>query len=202
MSSYRVAVLGGDGREVHVAERLAHDGHIAVRFGQASMDGNGVQVAASDVLGGPDSGAEIVDWMVERATAALCSIATGVCEQALKMTAEYTKTREQFDRPIATFQAVGQRAADAYIDTEAIRLTALQAAWRLEEGLPAAGEVAVAKFWAADGGQRVVHAAQHLHGGIGVDRDYPLHRYFLWAKELELTLGGAEPSPGDGNPFR
>src|SRR5215204_6145815 len=120
-------------------------------------------------------------------------IASGVTEQALKMTAEYTKTREQFDRPIATFQAVGQRAADAYIDTEAIRLTALQAAWRLEAGLPAAAEVAVAKFWAADGGQRVVHAAQHLHGGIGVDRDYPLHRYFLWAKELELTLGGATP---------
>ena len=95
------------------------------------------------------------------------------------MTAEYTKTREQFDRPIATFQAVGQRAADAYIDTEAIRLTAWQAAWRLAEGLPRAAEVAIAKFWAADGGQRVVHAAQHLHGGIGVDRDYPLHRYFL-----------------------
>jgi alkylation response protein AidB-like acyl-CoA dehydrogenase len=160
---------------------------------EARLELDGVQVAASDVLGGPASGAEIVDWIVERATAALCSIATGVCEQALKMTAEYTKTREQFDRPIATFQAVGQRAADAYIDTEAIRLTALQAAWRLEEGLPAAAEVAVAKFWAADGGQRVVHAAQHLHGGIGVDRDYPLHRYFLWAKELELTLGGATP---------
>ena len=160
---------------------------------EARVELNGVHVAGSDVLGDPDSGAAIVEWIVERATAAMCSIATGVCEQALKMTAEYTKTREQFDRPIATFQAVGQRAADAYIDTEAIRLTALQAAWRLEEGLPAATEVAVAKFWAADGGQRVVHAAQHLHGGIGVDRDYPLHRYFLWAKELELTLGGATP---------
>ena len=79
------------------------------------------------------------------------------------------------------------------IDTEAIRLTALQAAWRLSAGLPAAEAVAVAKFWAAEGGQRVVHAAQHLHGGIGVDRDYPLHRYFLWAKHLELTLGGATP---------
>jgi alkylation response protein AidB-like acyl-CoA dehydrogenase len=107
------------------------------------------------------------------------------------MTAEYTKTREQFERPIATFQAVGQRAADAYIDTEAVRLTALQAAWRLEEGLPAAAEVAIAKFWAADGGQRVVHAAQHLHGGIGVDRDYALHRYFLWAEQVELAFGGA-----------
>jgi alkylation response protein AidB-like acyl-CoA dehydrogenase len=160
---------------------------------QARMELDGVQVDAGDVLGDAESGAAIVDWMVERANAAMCAVATGVCEQALQMTAEYTKTREQFERPIATFQAVGQRAADAYIDTEAIRLTALQAAWRLEEGLPAAAEVAVAKFWAADGGQRVVHAAQHLHGGIGVDRDYPLHRYFLWAKELELTLGGATP---------
>jgi len=160
---------------------------------EARLELDGVRVAGSDVLDDRETGAAIVEWIVERATAATCSIATGVCEQALKMTAEYTKTREQFDRPIATFQAVGQRAADAYIDTEAIRLTALQAAWRLEAGLPAAAEVAVAKFWAADGGQRVVHAAQHLHGGIGVDRDYPLHRYFLWAKELELTLGGATP---------
>ena len=154
---------------------------------------DGVRVAEADILGDPSSGAAIVEWIVGRADTALASIATGVCEQALAMTAEYTKTREQFERPIATFQAVGQRAADAYIDTEAIRLTALQAAWRLDEGLPAAAEVAIAKFWAADGGQRVVHAAQHLHGGIGVDRDYPLHRYFLWAKHLELTLGGATP---------
>jgi alkylation response protein AidB-like acyl-CoA dehydrogenase len=160
---------------------------------QARIELDGVAVDNAETLVYGASGGEALDWIIERATAALCAVATGVCEQALKMTAEYTKTREQFDRPIATFQAVGQRAADAYIDTEAIRLTALQAAWRLEEGLPAAAEVAVAKFWAADGGQRVVHAAQHLHGGIGVDRDYPLHRYFLWAKELELTLGGATP---------
>src|SRR5437870_7216925 len=160
---------------------------------EARLELDGVQVAGSDVLGDPNSGAAIVDWIVERATAALCSIATGVCEQALKMTAEYTKTREQFDRPIATFQAVGQRAADAYIDTEAIRLTTWQAVWRLSAALPAAEEVAVAKFWASEGGQRVVHAAAHLHGGMGVDRDYPLHRYFLWAKHIELTLGSATP---------
>ena len=110
---------------------------------------------------------------------------------SLALVAEYTKTREQFGKPIATFQAVGQRAADAYVDTEAIRLTAWQAAWRIAEGLPADKEVAIAKFWAADGGQRVVHAAVHLHGGVGVDRDYPLHRYFLMTKHLELTLGGA-----------
>ena len=153
----------------------------------------GVRVADADVLGLHAQGEENLAWIVERATAGLCAVAIGICEEALRMTAEYTKTREQFDRPIATFQAVGQRAADAYIDTEAVRLTAWQAAWRLSEGLPATAEVAVAKFWAAEGGQRVVHAAQHLHGGMGVDRDYPLHRYFLLAKQLELTLGGTTP---------
>lgn len=155
----------------------------------ARLELSGVPVP--DPLGDPLGGGAVVEWIVERTTAALCAQAVGVCEEALRLTAEYTKTREQFDRVIATFQAVGQRAADAYIDTEAVRLTAWQAVWRLASGLPASQEVAIAKFWAAEGGQRVVHAAQHLHGGIGVDRDYPLHRYFLLAKEIELTLGAS-----------
>jgi 3-oxocholest-4-en-26-oyl-CoA dehydrogenase beta subunit len=161
---------------------------------EARIELSGATVPGDQVLGDPADGAAIVEWIVERAIVGLCAQATGVCEQAVRMTAEYTTTRHQFDKPIGTFQAVGQRAADAYIDAEAVRLTAWQAAWRLHEGLPAAAEVATAKYWAAEGGQRVVHAAQHLHGGIGVDRDYPLHRYFLWAKQLELTLGGATRS--------
>lgn len=158
---------------------------------EASLALEGVRVGAGDIMGDAKGGAAILQWMIERATAAYCAVALGVCEEALHLTAEYTKTREQFGVPLASFQAVGHRAADAYVDTEAIRLTSWQAAWRLAAGLPAAAAVAVAKFWAAEGGQRVVHAAQHLHGGIGVDCDYPLHRYFLYAKQLELTLGGA-----------
>jgi 3-oxocholest-4-en-26-oyl-CoA dehydrogenase beta subunit len=161
------------------------------RQSEGRLELSGAMVAAADVLGDLDQGREVVAWIVERTNAALSMIAAGLCESAVRMTAEYTMTREQFDRPIAMFQAVSQRAADAYIDAEAVRLTAFQAAWRLDAGIPASAEVAVAKFWAAEGGQRVVHAAQHLHGGIGVDRDYPLHRYFLWAKQVELTLGGA-----------
>ena len=130
----------------------------------------GAPVSSEDVLGDPEGGGPVLDWLLERATVAYCAVAVGVCEEAVRLTAEYVKTREQFDRVIASFQAVGQRAADAYIDTEAIRLTAVHAAWRLASGMRAAEEVAVAKFWAADGGQRVVHAAQHLHGGMGVDR--------------------------------
>lgn len=139
-------------------------------------------------------GAAVVNAISEFATTALCVFEAGACATALDLTAEYTKTRVQFEKPIATFQAVGQRAADAYVDTEAIRLTAWQAASRLASGLPASAEIAVAKFWAAEGGQRVVHAASHLHGGVGVDRDYPLHRYFLLTRQIELTLGSANES--------
>jgi alkylation response protein AidB-like acyl-CoA dehydrogenase len=155
---------------------------------------SGVSVDGDAVLGGPTDGAEIVAWTSDRLAAAICATQTGVCEEALAITARYVSEREQFGSKLGTFQAVGQRVADAYIDTEAIRLTALQAIWRLSEDLEAHDELMTAKFWAADGAQRVVHAAQHLHGGIGVDLDYPIHRYFRWAKVLELTLGGASPS--------
>jgi alkylation response protein AidB-like acyl-CoA dehydrogenase len=147
--------------------------------------------ASGAPLGDPVDGERVITWTVEHALALLCVVQAGISDRALRMTAEYTSTREQFGHPIAGFQAVSQRAGDAYIDTEAIRLTAWQAAWRLSEGLPAADEVAIAKFWAADGGQRVAHAAQHLHGGLGIDVDYPLHRYFQWSKAIELTLGSA-----------
>jgi 3-oxocholest-4-en-26-oyl-CoA dehydrogenase beta subunit len=151
----------------------------------------GVRVGGDAALGPVDEAGTVLRWIVEHATVAACAVMAGLAAEAVRMTGEYTSSREQFGRPIATFQAVGQRAADAYVDAHAIRLTMLQAAWRLTAGFPADREVAIAKYWASAGGQRVVHAAQHLHGGIGVDRDYPLHRYFLLAKQLELTLGGA-----------
>jgi 3-oxocholest-4-en-26-oyl-CoA dehydrogenase beta subunit len=151
----------------------------------------GVRVGGDAALGPVDEAGTVLRWTVEHATVAACAVVAGLAAEAVRMIGEYTSSREQFGRPIATFQAVGQRAADAYVDAHAIRLTMLQAAWRLTAGFTADREVAIAKYWASAGGQRVVHAAQHLHGGIGVDRDYPLHRYFLLAKQLELTLGGA-----------
>ena len=149
-----------------------------------------VELTAADVVGAVDGGAVVTGWIADHGVAALCAIQAGVCEAALRITATYTSERRQFGSPIATFQAVAHRAADAYIDTEAIRLTARQAAWRLGEGLPADEALAIAKFWAAEGAHRVTHAAQHLHGGIGVYADYPVHRTFRWARHLELSLGG------------
>lgn len=152
---------------------------------------SGARVDAADVLVAPSPGSAAVAWIVERATVGLCALELGVAERALRTTAAYTGTRRQFERPIATFQAVAQRAADAYIDVEAIRLTMWKAAFRLAAGLPAAEAVAIAKLCAAEGGHRVVYAAQHLHGGIGFDTDYPLYRHYLWSKQIELTLGSA-----------
>ncbi|MBV8462224.1 MAG: acyl-CoA/acyl-ACP dehydrogenase [Acidimicrobiales bacterium] len=194
---------------VLVPARLAHDG-VGVFVVDTAAEGvtrerqdpntgrpmavlslSSAPVASDARLGSADDGRAIVAWLVQRTTAAMAMAEAGAVSSAVALVADYTKTREQFGKPIATFQAVGQRAADAYVDAEAIRLTAWQAAWRIAEGLPADKEVAVAKFWAADGGQRVVHAAVHLHGGVGVDRDYPLHRHFLATKYYELMLGGA-----------
>lgn len=150
-----------------------------------------VNVPASDLLGDPSRGASNLEWIVARATVALCAQELGIAERALRMTASYASTRQQFERPIATFQAVSQRLADAYIDVEAIRVTTWQAAWRLAQGLPDEGAVSIAKYFAAEAGHRVVFAAQHVHAGMGFDLEYPLHRYYLASKQIELTLGSA-----------
>lgn len=148
--------------------------------------------AVGELLGNSaGDGARQLAWLVDRARASLTSMQAGTCETAVTMSARYTSERQQFGRPIATFQAVGQRVADAYMDAQAIDLTSLQAMWLLADEQPADDEIAIAKFWAADGGHRVAHAAQHVHGGVGVDLEYPLHRYFRAAKRVEYVLGHA-----------
>jgi alkylation response protein AidB-like acyl-CoA dehydrogenase len=153
----------------------------------------GARVGGDAVLGSAESGREVLDFALARTTVALCAIASGVAEEAVRITANYTTERKQFDRAIGTFQAVGQRMADSYIDSQGIELTMLQAATHLDEGRDVPAEVATAKFWAADGGNRIGHAALHVHGGISIDLDYSIHRYFLWLKQIEFTLGAATP---------
>lgn len=147
-------------------------------------------VHMGQLLGEPGKGAQVIAAARHHLLVTLCATQVGVAEAALRMTAEHLRTRHQFGRPLGAFQAVATRAADAYIDLEALRSTTLQAAWALQQGRPAEREILVAKFWAAEAGHRVVTAAQHLHGGLGVDTDYPLHRYFLLAKQHETLLGG------------
>ncbi len=119
----------------------------------------------------------------------LCALHLGVAQGSLALTASHVNTRQQFGKPLASFQAVGQRAADGYITTEALRVTTMNAAWRLAEGLPADSDVLIAAYWASEGGQQVTLAGQHLHGGLGADTDYPVHRYFQWSSQLANSLG-------------
>lgn len=157
---------------------------------------NGVPLFEVDLAAAPaellTAADDALGWVVDRWLTALAATGLGVSSTALRLSASYTTTREQFGRPVATFQAVGHRLADAYIDVEAIRLTTLHALWLLDSGLPGRDEAHIAKWWASEGGHRVAHAAQHVHGGVGVDTDYVLHRYFTWNKQVEFTLGSAQ----------
>jgi 3-oxocholest-4-en-26-oyl-CoA dehydrogenase beta subunit len=174
----RVFLIDTDdgGVEVRPADTTNHEPHADVL-----LDG---AVASDDLL-------VDLDDVYARAVVGLCAIQLGVTERALRIAAAYTTEREQFGRPIGSFQAVQQRMADAFIDVEAIRWTMWQAAWRLSQDRQAAREASISKFWAAEAGARVAATAQQVHGGIGIDTTYPLFRYFLWAKHNELTLGPA-----------
>lgn len=184
--SVRVAVVptGAAGLSLTPVSVTSHENAATATFAD-------VVVSGSDLL--PGEGERVVDWTRTRIRIALAAIQVGVCSEALRITAEYTSQRVQFGRPISTNQAVSNRAADCYLDTEAIRLTTYKAAWLVDSGAEEAAHSAalVAKWWAATGGVRVALSGQHLHGGIGADITYPIHRYFLWGRQVACFLGGA-----------
>jgi alkylation response protein AidB-like acyl-CoA dehydrogenase len=181
-SGVKVFLVASGDAGVSVAS-LNTTGHGSV----GHLELQGVDVDASRIVGGD----EVVSWLTTQGSLGRSAFQLGVLERALELTAEYAREREQFDRPIGSFQAVGQRLADGYIDIKALRLTVTQAAWRLSEDLPANLEVGTAAFWAAEAGHRVAHTTVHVHGGVGIDMDHPVHRYFLAAKQTEFAVGGA-----------
>ncbi len=174
-----VFLVEADASGLTIGEQHLSDGDVA---GLVELDG--VRVAADRRVDG------VTQRLVDLLTVATCAVQLGVTEGAVSLTAEYAKTREQFDRPIGTFQAVAQRLADGYIDTRFLALTVWQAAWRLSEGLPAAEAIATAKLWAADAGHRIAHTTVHIHGGVGVDLDGEAHRYFTAATRYDFEHGG------------
>jgi alkylation response protein AidB-like acyl-CoA dehydrogenase len=175
------AVAAGDpGVAVSVLDTTGHGsvGHVEL---------SGVELGADRVVGD----AEVLAWLTLRHGLGRSAFQLGVLDRALELTARYAREREQFDRPIGSFQAVSARLADGYIEVKGLRMTLTQAAWRVSEGLPADIDVASAAFWAAEAGHRVAHTAVHVHGGVGIDTDHPIHRYFLAAKQNEFAVGSA-----------
>nr|MDT0663796.1 acyl-CoA dehydrogenase [Micromonospora sp. DSM 115978] len=176
VAGMRAEVGTATSREPHAV--LSYDDVPATRLGEGRLgEGQGaVNVSA---------------WLERRLLVLLAATQSGVADAAVRLTAEYTSARHQFDKPLSTFQGVALRAADAYVDAAGIAAAVNQAAWRLDRGEAAEAEVLTAAWWAAEAGQRCVHATQHLHGGTGADVTYPVHRYFLWGKQIELLVGGA-----------
>ncbi len=158
---------------------------------QFQVDFDNVSVSSENILGGLNKGLVLVKSVIEKATALACAEMLGGAEHQMQVTAEYTKERVQFDRPIGTFQAVQHQLADMFTDVQGSRWTTYQAVARLSEGMPAAKEVAIAKAFTSSACQRAGATAHQLHGGMGVDLDNDLHFYFERAKALELKFGSA-----------
>lgn len=119
-------------------------------------------------------------------TAAIAAQASGVLAGALKLTTEYIRTRRQFGRALAEFQAVTMQIADVYIAGRALDVAMWSGAWSLDDK-----DLAVAAFHVNEA-FRALYTCQHLHGGLGLDVTYPLHRYFGQAKHLAQLTGGAD----------
>lgn len=189
---------GEDGLGVFLVDALADGVGIAAQATssgepQAQIELKHVLVGPENVLGDAREGADVIRWIVERGQLALAAQQVGLTAEALRRTAAYTAERVQFGRPTGSFQSVQHRLADAQIEVEALRSVYLRALWALENDVPASAMVAAAKWWAARGGHRVTHTAQHLHGGMGSDIDYPIHAFFLHARRIGLALGGTAP---------
>ncbi|MFC4059172.1 acyl-CoA dehydrogenase family protein [Planomonospora corallina] len=177
-----LVAAGGEGVAWEHAETTSRD-----LSGHLTLTG-----APAQAVGEPGTG--VLERTLAHARTALAALQLGVCQGALRLAAGHLTGRRQFGRPLAAFQAVQHQLADCYIEIEAIRVCLWQAVCALDGGDgPRETEAAalVAKWWAAEAGLNVVHRVQHVHGGIGVDVDYPVHRHFLWGRQIAGTLGGA-----------
>jgi 3-oxocholest-4-en-26-oyl-CoA dehydrogenase beta subunit len=130
-------------------------------------------------------------WLEPRAIAALASLQLGVSAEQIRRTVEYVSERQQFERSIGSFQAVQMGMADAHVALEALRSSLWQLCYRLDAGLPAPTEALATAYLACEAGHLVGHKAQHVHGGIGVDLTYPIHRFLYWSRALSSALGGS-----------
>ncbi|HVV10135.1 acyl-CoA dehydrogenase family protein [Amycolatopsis sp.] len=155
-----------------------------VKVTGTSMRLDGVAVTEADQLQGADALAALHRFAVAGAVA----LGDGALTGALELTTKHIGQREQFGRPLAAFQAVAQQIADVYIASRTVHLAALSAVWRLATGLDPQPDLDIAAYWFAAEAPRALGTCHHLHGGLGVDVTYPLHRYYALIKELSAWI--------------
>ena len=150
-----------------------------------------VRVDRESIIHEKGRGLEALRYLIQINMVMRSYISLGVTEKMTSLIAGYTSEREQFGRVIGTFQAVSHRAADCFIELECLRLVNQQAAINLNTNLDCENQALVSKIWAGNACHKISYSAQHLHGGMGVDKDYVLWRYCLLAKECELINGSS-----------
>lgn len=151
---------------------------------------SGVRVGESEVLGGDFSGVSVAALRY-CALAGAVALGDGALADALALTTEHIRNRQQFGRPLATFQAVSQQIADVYIVARTLHLATVSGVWDLSSGRDASQSLALAGYWLATEAMSAVRTCHHLHGGIGADITYPLHRHYSTIKDMVRILGGS-----------
>jgi 3-oxo-4-pregnene-20-carboxyl-CoA dehydrogenase alpha subunit len=130
------------------------------------------------------------------AAAGVCAVADGALAAALELTTEHVRSRQQFGRPLATFQAVAQQIADVYSAARTVHLATVSACWRLDNSTAdtsgADSDTEVAAYWLARYGPAALRTCHQLHGGLGMDVTYPLPRFSALMTDLVALLGGLE----------
>lgn len=181
-----VGYVDANAEGVSVTEQTSMSGELC---GHLNFDN--VALSAENVVATGDDVAALVEWQQQRTYVAMAAQQVGILKEGLQRAAEYTVERKQFGKPLASFQAVAQQAADAYMAIEALRGVYWRALDDIEAGRDAKLSSRVAKFWVAEAGHIAAHIFLHIHGGIGQDLDYPAHRFFIWAKQNENYMGTA-----------
>jgi alkylation response protein AidB-like acyl-CoA dehydrogenase len=120
-----------------------------------------------------------------------CAYTVGSMQAALELAVSYSRERQQFGRPIGSFQAVHHHLADMYRDTQVARLLTYQAAWRWAAGLEAVREVSLARVKVSTVAPMVTSLAHQIHGGVGYYTEYPLELHYRRALAGAVALGGA-----------
>ncbi len=144
-----------------------------------------VAVADSDVLAGATA-----HRVNQLALAAVGAYADGLVAGALRLTADYVANRKQFGKPLSTFQTVAAQLSEVYIASRTIDLVAKSVVWRLSEGRDADDDLDVLGYWVTSQAPPMMQICHHLHGGMGMDITYPMHRYYATIKDLTRLLGG------------
>ena len=151
-----------------------------------------VKVPASHLLGREGLGFIVAMRTFDKTRAAVGAAGVGIARAALEYAIEYAKTRVQFGKPIASFQATAFKIAQMATEVDAARLLVWRAAWLMDRGKPCGTESAMAKCFGSDVGMRTALEALQIFGGYGYMRDYPIEKLVRDAKLLQIYEGTNE----------